>query len=101
MAELLGRLYKTKEYDKMNFFCSNGTIIHYVGKSFLISFLYNFKTPDNFKGDPKKTSASLTGEYKNMPFSMGISLDNGIITLSCRKSLMVDYEELEQILGLI
>lgn len=55
MAELLGRLYKTKKYDKMNFLCSNGTIIYSVGRQFLVNLFYNFKHPEYFTGKKSET----------------------------------------------
>lgn len=46
-------------------------------------------------------NASITGNFVKRPFSIGICLNDGIITLSCRKSNMVDYSLLETLLLLI
>lgn len=46
-------------------------------------------------------SVSILGTYKKKPFVLSIGLDSGMIGLSCRKSKMVDYQSLEQLLELI
>lgn len=46
-------------------------------------------------------SVSILGTYKKKPFVLSIGLDSGMIGLSYRKSKMVDYQSLEQLLELI
>lgn len=55
---------------------------------------------DTYKNSPIKC-VSIVGEYLSKPFVLSISLDSGVIGLSCRKSKMVDYQSFEQLLKLV
>jgi len=46
-------------------------------------------------------SASIIGEFKGNPFVLSVSLDSSLIGLSCRKSKIIDYKELERLLNLV
>ena len=43
---------------------------------------------------------SIVGTYAEKPFVLGVYLNSGIIALCCRKRELVDYKELERLLGL-
>lgn len=58
------------------------------------------KFVDNYKTS-QIVSVSVLGDYRNSPFVLSVSLDTGIIGLSCRKSNLVDYDSLATLLGLI
>ena len=55
----------------------------------------------NLYKDSSIESVSIVGEYIEKPFVLSVGLDSGIIGLSCRKSKMVDYQSLEQLLELV
>lgn len=55
----------------------------------------------NLHKDSSIECVSVIGEYMDKPFVLCVSLDSGVIGLSCRKSKMVDYQSLEQLLGLM
>ena len=46
-------------------------------------------------------SASITGTFENKNVSIGISLEDGLVSLSCQKCDLANYRKLEQLLGLV